>query len=965
MGLKNLFAIVFTLVSLQVFAQQSIIRGTVIDDATGEALIGVAVVIEGTTIGSATDLDGQFQIKANPGTYNLKASFISFAPVIVSGVEVKEGEPTLVGDIRLKSAAEQLKAVEITAKAVKNTEAALVTMKRKSANVIDGVSSAAFKKVGDSDAASAMSRVTGVSVQGGKYVYVRGLGDRYTKTTLNGMSVPGLDPDKNTVQMDIFPTNIIDNIVVAKSFSAELPADFTGGAVNIELKDFSEKKTMSIGGGVAYNPAMHFNKDYITYDGSSTDFLGFDNGSRDIPTGGSENVPQYGDVIGAESSPAGRKYISTLQGFDKQMAGFRTTSMLNSSLNFSLANQTLVGDKYDLGYIFALNYQNEIQYFEGAENNLFGKAPNSDDFELVAFQKQKGDYGVRNVLTSAMAGVAIKKDNAKYKLNVVHLQNGESKAGIFDYTDSKVGTTFEAKQYNLDYSQRGLTNVLLSGKHNYDEKDLEMEWKISPTRSTISDPDVRFTRFRLEENGDVDPRISTEVGLPQRIWRDLVEYNVASNLAFIKKMEILGEEAKLKFGGNYTFKTRDFNIQSFQIDPGNVVFESGNPNDIFNDENLYSADNESGVHHNPLFMPRNSNKYSSNVQHSAVYASNEFTPTPLLKAIVGVRVEKYDQRYTGINQSGSLSLDNEKVLNDFNLFPAANLIYSLSEKQNLRFSYSNTIARPSFKELSYAEIVDPITGRTFVGGLFSETSIDNGDTTVLWDGNLQSTKITNLDLRWELFQGIGQNVSVGAFYKRFDRPIEIVQYLSAPGTFQARNVGNATVIGGEFELIQKLDILGEKFKEFTFNTNVTVVYSRVALSDSELRSRINTAKDGEEVSTTREMAGQAPFLINTGVSYKSAEKKITANVSYNIQGRTLEYVGFGNQANVYSVPFHNLSLKVGKTFGEDDRMSLSFKVSNILNDEKERVFSSYQAQDQIFSRLRPQRTFGISFSYKL
>lgn len=964
MGFKNLFAIVFTLATLQVFSQQSIISGTVIDDATGEALIGVAVVIEGTTIGSATNLEGQFQIKANPGTYNLKASFISFSLVVINDVVVNEGEPTIVGSIRLKSAAELLKAVEITAKAVKNTEAALVTMKRKSANVIDGVSSAGFKKVGDSDAASAMSRVTGVSVQGGKYVYVRGLGDRYTKTTLNGMSVPGLDPDRNTVQMDIFPTNIIDNIVVSKSFSAELPADFTGGAVNIDLKDFPEKKEMSIGVGLGYNPGMHFNDNYITYSGSGTDFLGFDGGARDIPTGGGDDVPQYGDVIGSTNSAAGQNYINTLQGFDKQMAGYRSTSFMNTSLNFSLANQISTRSDYSLGYIFALNYQNDVEYYEGAENNLYGKSPNSDEYELTALQIQKGDYGVRNVLTSAMAGVAIKKDNVKYKLNVVHLQNGESKAGIFDYTDSNVGTTFQAKQYNLDYSERGLTNVLLSGKHMFDANDLELEWKVSPTRSTISDPDVRFTRFRILD-GEIDPRISTEVGLPQRIWRNLEEYNVASNLAFTKKYQLFDEDAKLKFGGNYTYKTRDFGIQSFQIDPGNVTFDSGNPNDIFNDENLFSSDNIAGVHHNPLFAPRNSNEYKASVGHAAVYGSNEFNPTPLLKAIIGVRVEKYDQTYTGVNQSGSIVLDNEKVLDDLNLFPAANLIYSLTEKQNLRFSYSNTIARPSFKELSYAEIVDPITGRTFVGGLFGEQSIDNGDTTVLWDGNLQSTKITNLDLRWELFQGIGQNVSVGAFYKRFDSPIEIVQYLSAPGTFQARNVGDATVLGAEFELIQNLSIINEKFKAFTFNTNVTVVHSSITLSNSELKSRQNNAKDGEEVSDTREMAGQAPYIINTGLSYKNVEKKVTANVSYNIQGRTLEFVGFGNRANVYSVPFHNLSMKVGKSFGEDDKMNMSFKVSNIFNDEKEKVFSSYQASDQIFSRLRPQRTFSISFSYKL
>jgi TonB-dependent receptor len=961
---KQAITIVAIFCGMQVMAQQSVIRGIVIDDATGESLIGVAVVIEGTTIGDATDLEGQFEIKAEPGTYNLVVAFISFAKLNISDVVVKSGEVTALGTIRLKSASELLQEFVVTAKAVKNTEAAMVTMKQNSTSLMDGISAASFKKVGDSDAASAVTRVTGVSVQGGKYVYVRGLGDRYTKTTLNGMDLPGLDPDRNSVQMDIFPTNVIDNIVVSKSFTADLPADFTGGAVNIELKDFPEEKIMTAGISTSYNPVMNLNSDYITYNGGKTDFLGFDDGSRDIPTDKQTDIPQYADpeVIGNPNSARSQEFQTTLRSFDKQMGGFRTTSGLNGGFNFTYANKLKAKDKYAIGYSLALNYQNTTEYYEGAEFNLYGKQAGATNYELTPLQTQKGDYGVNNVLLGGTAGLAIKSDKSKLRFNLLHLQNGESQAGIFDYRATDVGTTFLAKQYNLQYSERSLTNLLINGQHELANK-WSLDWKVAPTKSSINDPDIRFMRFQVDENtGEVSDRITTEVGFPERIWRFLTEYNVSSRVDFNKDYKFKDRDAKFKVGAKYTYKTRNYTIQGFQINPGRDLDLNGDPNQLFNEEHLYSADNIQGVYHTPTFIPRNPNKYDSYVHHLGVYVSNEFNVTDELKAIIGVRAEKYDQFYTGTNQNGSIVLNKDKVLGDFDLFPTANFIYAVNKKQNIRASYSRTIARPSFKEMSYAEIIDPITGRAFGGGLFEERNDLTGE--VYWNGDLHSTKINNFDLRWEMFPSIGQTISVSAFYKSFNDPIEIVQYVSDPGLFQARNVGDASVVGTEFEVIQSLDVLSEKLDKFKFNANATYTISSITMSPSELRSRRITAKEGEEVGVTRAMAGQAPYVINVGLSYTNKEKGLQANASYNVQGQTLEFVGFGNRTDVYSVPFHSLNFKAGKTFGKDEKMSLSFKVSNILNDDKTKVFKAYEAQDQIFSRLLPQRTFGLSFSYK-
>ncbi|HCB44965.1 MAG TPA: hypothetical protein DEP37_00905, partial [Algoriphagus sp.] len=304
---KNLFAkktvILIILVLTQViagfaFAQKGTIRGAIYEQATGEPLFGVSVLVKETGTGAVTDFDGKFEIQVEPGSYSLQISYISYATIQLTEVEVKTGAVNVLNDILMADEASELETVTIAASAIRTTESALMSVKRNAANLMDGISASSFRQIGDGDAASAVKRVTGVSIEGGKYIYVRGLGDRYTKTVLNGVDIPGLDPDRNSIQMDIFPTNVIDNIIVSKSFTAELPADFTGGVVDIETKDFPEEKNMrlSLSGGLT--PSMHFNSSYLKYDGGQTDWLGFDDGTRAIPTDGRTNIPEYGQAVG-------------------------------------------------------------------------------------------------------------------------------------------------------------------------------------------------------------------------------------------------------------------------------------------------------------------------------------------------------------------------------------------------------------------------------------------------------------------------------------------------------------------------------------------------------------------------------------------------------------------------------------------------------------------------------------------
>ncbi len=948
--------VLFQLLTGFAFAQNGTIRGAVYEESTGEPLFGVSVLIKELSTGAVTDFDGKFEIQVAPGIYTIQVSYISYTTFELTSVEVSGGEVNVLQDILMKEEASELETVTVQAAAIRTTESALMSVKRGAPNLLDGVSASTFRQIGDGDAASAVKRVTGVSIEGGKYVYVRGLGDRYTKTVLNGMDVPGLDPDRNTIQMDIFPTNVIDNIIVSKSFTSDLPADFTGGVVDIETKDFPEEKTMKLGISGGVNPSMHFNKNYITYEGGKTDWLGFDDGTRAIPTGGRTDIPLYGQVVGNPNSPAGLEYQQILGDFNKTLGGTRQSSLMDFGLSFSLGNQ-IARPKVTWGYNAAVTYKNETEYYQGAEFNLYGKPIGDTETELEPLERQRGDYGVNNVLLGGMAGIALKTNASKYKLNFLHLQNGESKAGIFDFVNTNLGANFEAKQYNLEYSQRALTSILLSGTHFFNGRDWELSWKIAPTLSTIDDPDIRFTRFRQPTNN-----VSTEVGLPARIWRSLQEENLNGKGDITRNLSLWNRDAKLKFGGSYSFKHRLFNIQSFQFPTGDTEL-TGDPNQILDEENLFSADNRNGVRYNPDFIPTNPNEYEAYATTMGGYASMELNPAEKLKAVVGLRVEQFNQYYTGTNQTGDIVFDLVEMLDDLDFFPTINLIYNLKENQNLRLSATRTTARPSFKELSYAEILDPISGRTFIGGLYQETT--NGGSEVLWDGNLTSTRINNFDLRWELFQQRGEMFSVSAFYKTFDRPIEMVQFLSDPGTFQPRNVGDGSVAGLEFEFRKSLKFITPSLENFAWNTNVTVTESQIKMSESELRSRQNSAKEGEVIEDTRQMAGQAPFIINTGLSFNNYATGLEAGLFYNVQGPTLTYVGFGNRTDTFTVPFHSLNFNLNKSFGADERIQAGLGVQNILNQKREMVFKAYEAQDQIFTSLAPgtKINFNVAFSF--
>ena len=934
--IKLLVLILFTIFNVN--GQTGKIAGTIMDGEFNEPMAFANVLIKNTTKGTTSDFDGKYSIDVEAGNYTLVFSYIGYQTIEISDVVVKSNDEVIV-DVTLNT--NSLETVVITTTVRKNTESAILDLQKKSITLLDGLSAQSIKSSGASNIASAVKNVPGVSIQGGKYVYVRGLGDRYTKSILNGVDIPGLDPDRNTIQMDIFPTNILDNIIVVKSAAAEYPADFTGGVIDIVTKDFPTKANYTISTGFGYNPDMHFNDNYLNYSGSNTDFLGFDDGMRNIP------VNRYQVIPGTFDNSTVLSNMTNV--FNKELMAKQANSGANFNFGFTAGNQFDVGDD-KLGYQLSFSYKNKTQFYDDRFDGTYMRDQNNSSVnELVGTRISEGVEGKNTVLLSSLAGIVYKRDNSKYKINFLHIQNGESSAGLYNQQIAQAagGSGFEPiKKDALLYTERSITNLLFEGNHSFDDANWKLNWKVSPTLSRVYDKDHRITPLQQSQNGNyfISPSAASR---PIRIWRNLQEISLVAKVDAVRKYDFMDRPAKAKFGFNQTVKQRDFSIDDFQFEiSGQNIVADGNADNLLLSENIWTPQTDQGSHlvWGDLYEPANTFDATQNI--SAGYLSNEFSVSEKLKAVVGLRAELFSAIYTGQNQAATEIFVDEKIIDKLDLFPSANFIYSLNDNSNLRVSYSRTTARPSFKEASKSQIFDPITNRLFIGNI-----------------DLEPSYISNFDIRTEFFGENSEMFAISGFYKDFKDPIELTFYESAPDQLTPRNLGNASVFGIEFEFRKSLGFLLNSLENLKFNINASYIESDLTMFEDEYNRRVNAARDGESIEKSRELQGQSPYLINAGFNYTDSEIGLQTGLFFNVQGETLEVVGTGIVPDVYTVPFNSLNFTFNKKLGEEKKSTVDIKVSNILNSKRKSVYQSYKASDKTFTQFNPGTEFSIGYSY--
>ncbi|NJL12906.1 MAG: TonB-dependent receptor plug domain-containing protein [Microscillaceae bacterium] len=565
-----LFSLIFWALSVQ--AQTGTIRGQIIDDETGEALIGATAVIVGTQTGAPTDLDGKFEIAGlAPGAYSLQVSYVSYVSQKIENVEVTPGGNTVL-NIRLKPESMGLEEIVVEAKQIRDNEAALLTLQKKSNLVLDGIPASLFQKTGDSDAAAAIRRVTGVSVEGGKYVYVRGLGDRYSKTALNNAEIPGLDPNKNTVQMDLFPANLIDNLIVYKTFSPELPGSFSGGFVNIVTKDFPDQFTLQVSGSLGYNVNASFNNEVINHELGSTHFLAFAPESRNRPAILAGGVPGFTVANDAERLQLDRVSRS----FNHTYTPEASTPFMNHSFSFSIGDQKKLFGK-PLGFIGGVSYSRNYEYYDNGRTEryvLLGDVAGTE--ALTPLYLFNDERGAESVLWGGLLNLSYKISSSnKVSLNFTYNRSGESvtrfQEGIFPFDAGGINENRRIETRSFFYTERSLSSLQLLGEHKLSaNKNIKLDWLVSGTRSTQDEPNLRFFNNLLEilPDGTIFYDLfSNNVDRPAQYWREMEETNLDTKV----NLEIpIGSNAdnKIRMGGPFYVKTVIFWKKPMILGPG-------------------------------------------------------------------------------------------------------------------------------------------------------------------------------------------------------------------------------------------------------------------------------------------------------------------------------------------------------------------------------------------------------------
>ncbi len=956
-----LFLLIFS-----VFAQDpetGKIKGKLMEANSTFEIIGGNIAIPGTSYGCVTDLDGTYEFDVPVGVYEVEFSYIGFTTQNISNVVVSANEVVII-DIQLEDASIQLETATVVAKAFRNTEASVIALQKKSPNFLNGISSAQFKKSGDGDVASAVKRVTGVNLEGGKYVYVRGLGDRYSKTTLNKAEIPGLDPNKNTVQMDLFPTSLVDNIIVYKTFSPNLPGDFTGGLVEITTKDFSESFNMGASISMGYNSNSNLNSGFFTYDKSSSDFLGFDDGMRRAP----ESVTAYDGLLpdytsGVNSKNAAQEVNQLTNSFDNNWQMKQEAQPVNYGFSINVGDQkTLFGNQ--IGLLASMTFSRS---FTGYQNgligiqNLPGKVENYST--LVPQIELIDNQGQQETLWGALINAAYQiGDNHKISLTGIHNQSGTSTTRYATgrkFSDDP-DDIFQTRSWR--YLQRGLSTIQLSGDHLVSkDKNIKLDWMSSYSISTQDDPDLRFFTNRISDSSNVFIKPSSD-NTPTRFYRNMEQTNWDTKINLsIPFTQWAGSHSLFKAGLSYLIKDRAFREDRYNFN--NNIFTINTPEDMtladpfvdmrfyFEENNLATAgaggyiNNGEGVYISDNYSAKNN--YDASQQVAAAYAMVEMPLTNKLKVITGVRTEQTNAQMKTFDTEATLSeypfLDGEQdVLDNLDILPALTLNYTVNEKQKIRMAFSKTIARPTFRELAP----------------FASFSLDGG---FIFVGNpdLQRTTINNLDLKWENYPSNGQNISLGLFAKQFSDPIERTFNPTATNAeLTYRNVNNAILAGAEFEFRKSLDFIAEAFSDFTFTGNVTYVYSQTDIDEQELsliRAADPTAK------STRAMFGQAPYTVNTMISYRN-QSGTNANLSFNMTGDRISVVTKGATPNYYIKAFPSLNFTFSQKL--NDLFSVNCSAKNIL-DAKYQEVASFKGNEYPIQVYKPGVAFSLGINYNL
>ena len=856
----------------------------------------------------------------------------SLAVAVLSGLigiqaTAQEVSPTQEND-------EAIEEVVVKVSRLKGTANAVIEERKNQAFVADILGAEQIARTGDSDAAAALRRVTGLTLVDGKFIYVRGLGERYSSTQLNGAAVPSPDPTRTVIPLDLFPSSIIESLSVQKSYSPSMPAHFGGGNVDIRLKSIPSTFVFNIAGNVGGSSENSNNG--LTYEGGGDDWYGLDDGTRQAPKALRTLWKNY-DALGDLSQEENRVIAADLyKDYDPQSED----PIPDFGLDMTIGNRfdSDSGD-FRYGFLTALSYDNEWQVSEEFEGQ---------DFALQADESYKLVRGFDDVISTEHSvrwsgmfnfGVEYLRDHKiDFSSTILHDTRDQIKEKYGNTNNVLLSDGLRVRDVDVAYEERELIVNQLRGSHTFSKYwFIGFDWLYSDSRSNRYAPGNISTRYILaDENEDGVFDLANESSLRKATTASRYTFqnldddveDVGWNLSLPLMFDTT--EVELKAGAKYIEKTREAFAR--RIDVNTLAFDnldlSGyEMNEILNDDKVLNhplTGSERLIRDTSIA----GDDYLSAQKVDAYYFEVDVFLNNTWRISGGVRWEDFRQVVAPLDPAtGQFDIPAEPTKEDLaeltfkedDYYGALALTYILDETMQFRASYGETTIRPDLREVAPATYIDPLTEFP-IGGTPA----------------VRSTQIKNYDLRWEWYLETGENLSVGLFYKDMEDPIESVQSPSqdGPPLIRIANADDGEVYGVEVEFMKDFAFLGGMGNDFFLSGNVT-------LSDSEIN--IDTQKVVEQtgVSTaitnpTRRMTGHSEYVVNMNLGYDHPNGNHTATLAYNVFGERIIIPGIDNKDDAYEQPVHSLDLIY--TYYPTFATTLKFKVQNILDEEKEIEF---------------------------
>lgn len=838
--------------------------GRVLDGESGRALPGAQVAIDGTLLSVMAGVDGRYLLQRVPaGTVVVRAVMLGFATKTITGVVVAPGGAVEL-NISLDPSALLMDEIIVTAAAERGSVARALDEQRTSVNVVSALSREEMSRSPDGDAAEAVKRVSGVTVQDGKYVFVRGLGERYTTTSLNGARVPSPEPERKVVPLDLFPSGLIETITTAKTFTPDLAGDFSGAQVNIQTRTFPTRRQITVSASTGFN-TVATNKNILFAPGAGREWLGLAASQRTLPS----MVEQFGNF--QTTAPTQPQVNQMVRSFRNAWSPHVQSGRPKSSLSASMGGSSPIFG-LQTGYLLSGTYS----YSEDAKiDQRRAQAQPTTGGGTEEVDRFVGNSGGRSVLWGGLLNLsALVNPRSRLLLNANYNRTADDEARVEIGSSENLGQSFEIRR--LRYVERTVASGQLAGEHQVGESH-RIDWSGTASRVTRSEPD----RSEFVRQLDVDPlgnqlppawfSVSNEGAV--RTFADLKESSVEGSASYVLSFGGSRAQSRIKVGTVGRLTTRDASNFAYAI--SGTLDQTGRqltPEEIF--DGRYAADTSQVFRITPVSQ---GGSYSARDGVAAGYGMLDWAFSPSLRMIAGARLEYSNVE---VDAQSTLGLPVTTSPSYTDVLPSVSLNWSLSETQALRLSASQTLSRPEYRELA------PVQYRDVLGG-------DN----VMGNPELVRTLVRNLDARWEWYPNAEEALSIAVFAKDFRNPIERI-YLGTSGTriVTFANAESAKNYGVELEMRKGLGFLAEALQSTSVFANTTFMSSEIELAQA--------------FAASRPMVGQSPFVVNTGISYAHDDLGLSATALYNISGRRIISAAESPLPSVYEQPRHALDVSL-------------------------------------------------------